>query len=559
MKKLTLLSLILYLMVYILPLGVRPLVIPDETRYAEISREMLETGDWVVPRLNGLRYFEKPVLGYWLNAASIYLFGENAFAVRLPSALAAGISAFLTGLLVWRFAGGYRVALLTAAGFLTCFEVFGIGTFCVLDSVFSMFITATMVAFYFAGQTGKPGKQAALLALAGIFTGLAFLTKGFLAFVLPVIIVVPFLLWQGKGKELLRIFWIPLVTAVLTALPWCLAIHWREGDFWHYFFWTEHIQRFLEPNGGQHSSPFWLFIPVLLAGGLPWTGFLPCALWGIRNIRPKVPFIRFALCWLVFPFVFFSASRGKLSTYILPCFPPFIILTITGLLHYFAAGKQKAFQLSVRSSVILLVVTIIVLVLVQMGLFKPLNIYEPRECWKWILLVLALLVNIVMLNYALGAADSYRRMALCGLAPIFLLGIAHLVWPDQIATRKMPGQFLLEHTDQIPPNALIVSDNYLTPAVDWYYHRNDIYILGNDGEFSYGLNYDDVDNKHIRRKEFSDFIEQYSKQNRVMLITSIKRYPPHQIELPKPTGTISNMGFVIVEYSLHQTDFSISR
>ena len=95
MKQAALLIICLFLLIYVLPLGSRPMVVPDESRYSEIPREMVASGDWVVPRLNGLRYFEKPVLGYWLVAASIKLFGENAFATRLPSALAAGLSALL--------------------------------------------------------------------------------------------------------------------------------------------------------------------------------------------------------------------------------------------------------------------------------------------------------------------------------------------------------------------------------------------------------------------------------------------------------------------------------
>jgi 4-amino-4-deoxy-L-arabinose transferase len=84
---------VLFLLLYLLPLGARPVVIPDEARYAEIPREMLASRDWVVPRLDGLRYFEKPVLGYWLNALSTALFGQNAFAMRLPSAVSTGLSA----------------------------------------------------------------------------------------------------------------------------------------------------------------------------------------------------------------------------------------------------------------------------------------------------------------------------------------------------------------------------------------------------------------------------------------------------------------------------------
>ena len=109
-KKVTLIVFILFLLIYIVPLNVRPLVIPDETRYAEIGREMVETGDWIAPRLDGLRYFEKPVLGHWLNALSIKMLGENAFAVRLPSALAAGLSAMMLFFLVRRFAGDASTA-----------------------------------------------------------------------------------------------------------------------------------------------------------------------------------------------------------------------------------------------------------------------------------------------------------------------------------------------------------------------------------------------------------------------------------------------------------------
>ena len=101
-KKFAFLLLIFFLFSYILPLGTRDLFVPDETRYGEIAREMIAGGDWVVPHLNGVRYFEKPVLGYWVHALSILLFGENNFAVRFPSALAVGLSALFIFLAVRR-------------------------------------------------------------------------------------------------------------------------------------------------------------------------------------------------------------------------------------------------------------------------------------------------------------------------------------------------------------------------------------------------------------------------------------------------------------------------
>ena len=114
MKKSSIAVIGIFLLLYILPLGARPLFYPDETRYAEIPREMIASGDWVVPRINGLRYFEKPVLGYWLNATAMNLFGQNAFSLRFPSAISVGISALMVFLLLQRFAGGYSAGIIAA-------------------------------------------------------------------------------------------------------------------------------------------------------------------------------------------------------------------------------------------------------------------------------------------------------------------------------------------------------------------------------------------------------------------------------------------------------------
>ncbi|MEN6427881.1 MAG: phospholipid carrier-dependent glycosyltransferase, partial [Phycisphaerales bacterium] len=202
--KLSLLLVGVFLLLYIVPLGVRPLVIPDETRYAEIPREMLASGDWLVPHLSGLRYFEKPPLGYWLNAVSVGLFGENAFAIRLPSAIAAGLTALLLFLWARRWTGASATPLLATAVFLLSFEVMAVGVFCVLDSVLSLFVTATIVASDLACEQRTPRTRMILLVLAGVACGMAFLTKGFLALAVPVVVIVPFAFWQGRLKTCLR-------------------------------------------------------------------------------------------------------------------------------------------------------------------------------------------------------------------------------------------------------------------------------------------------------------------------------------------------------------------
>ena len=285
---------ILFMVAYILPLGIRPMVIPDETRYAEISREMLDTGDWIVPKLDGLRYFEKPVLGYWVKAISIKLFGENAFAIRLPSALAAGLSALLIFFLVRRFAGGLPNGLLASAAFLTCVEVFVVGILCVLDSLLSLFVTVAIISFYFAYMAENSRKKMIYLALFGIGCGLAFLTKGFIAFAVPFVTIVPFVLWDRQSKGLLKLSWIPILTFALVALPWCIMIYLRENDFWRYFFWEEHVRRFFSDDA-QHAEPFWFFVLVLAGGALPWTAVFPVIVAGLKKTQLKDPFLRFRL------------------------------------------------------------------------------------------------------------------------------------------------------------------------------------------------------------------------------------------------------------------------
>jgi len=552
MKKMGVALILTFLILYVVPLGVRPLIIPDETRYVEMAREMLTTGDWVVPKLDGLRYFEKPILGHWLNTAAIFLFGENAFAVRLPSALAVGFSAVLIFFMVRRFSSRDESGLLATMAFLTCFEVFGVGTFCVLDSVFSMLITATLVLSFFALQESVSlSRKYAFLVLAGVSCGLAFLTKGFLAFALPVIVVGPFLLWQRQGKLLLRIWWIPLASAILITLPWCIMIQIKEPDYWRFFLWHEHIQRFLHPDSGQHVRPFWYFIPVILAGALPWSVWLPNAISGLKRIQFKEPFIRFLICWLIFPFLLFSASRGKLETYILPCFPPLIILIIMGIQKWYELpGKERAFTKNQYVSAVLMVLVAAAFVISQIGILGPVKLYLSDETWKWLLIMAALLFYAIMLIGVARRKDTNRRLVYCCWAPLALMFCVPFVIPNQFKDGKIPGEFLQRNSNRIHPDTILVSDNYLTPAVCWFYKRADIYILDRPGEFDYGLNYKGAEKRLIPVEEFPDFITQKLKYGAsVALVTRQTRYDEYAERLPKPLFEQSGDGFVLAEFA----------
>jgi len=604
MRRSSVIIIALFFLLYAVPLGVRPMVIDDEFRYAEIPREMLETGDWVVPHLDGLRYFEKPVLGYWLNAIAIAMFGENAFAVRFFSAVAAGISALSVFFLARRYAGGYSAGVFAAAAFLTCLEVFAVGTFSTLDSMFCMFLTAAMTLFFFAHTEGRPcaeltaenaetaeekstlkisassahsavrNKQACLLVLSGISCGLAFLTKGFLAFAVPAVTIIPFLIWQRRAKEIFRILWVPVVTAALVGLPWCLMIYVRENDFWHYFLWTEHVHRLISPKGGQHPEPFWFFIPCILIGAFPWTVLLPAMISGLRNTHLgsrgagslKDPLIRFAVCWLLFPFLLFSASRGKLGTYILPCFPPLTVLVSTGLLKYFATGKKKAFTVAVHILLVIVAALVISLILSQ-TMSAAFRLYEQRETWKVVLVTTAFLTYALFLLCASRAANFRKKLAYFAIGPTVFMFCAQFVMPNQFKDGKAPGEFLRQNWHRVCPDTTLVSDNYLASAVCWSYKRRDVFLLGRGGELAYGLGYDDSKQRLLDIERLRELITDpaiYCGANRltppslwqgspgkgcITLIIRTKLYAEYAGLLPKPVFEDVGHGFVFAEFA----------
>ena len=558
MAKIIAVILVLFFLLYVAPLGVRPMVIPDETRYAEISREMQDSGDWIVPKVDGLRYFEKPVLGHWLNAASQGLLGRNAFAVRLPSALAVGFSGLVVFLLVQQFAGGAPAGLFAAAIFLTCVEVFAVGVFCVLDSVFSLFITASMATFYAAWTHEIPWKRYAFIALSGAFCGLAFLTKGFLAFVLPALVIVPFAIWERRTMKLAALCWVPLATALLAALPWSVAIYYREADFWRSFFWTEHIQRFLAAGSSQHPEPAWLFVPVLAGGALPWTSVFPLAVAGLRRMQLKDPLLRFLLCWLAFPFLFFSACHGKLGTYILPCFAPLAILTAIGLLKYLAAGPTQALSKNLHNTAVVLFVVAFAFVLVQ--IFVPgIRIYDHSEAWKCTVVVIAILTYAFLLLHAREATDLPTKLVLWCLGPVLLMFSSHFVMPKRFAHGKTPDEFLLHSQRRVHPDTVLVSDNYLMPAVCWLYKRTDVFVIDRGGEFAYGLGYDDSKHRQISVDQFEDMVDTNSGTGLIALITSTKRYAEYKKLLPTPVFEDIEQGFVFAEFAGSDTGNSTAR
>ncbi len=549
MKRVSITLFVLFLFAYILLLGFRPLTIPDETRYGEIPREMLTSKDWVVPRLNGLKYFEKPVFGYWANAVSMIAFGENAFALRIPSALSVIISALMIFLLVRRFSRGGPTAFLVPAIFLTCPIVLAIGHLNLLDSLLSMLLTGSLVCFFFAHMAENWRRKTFFLALMGVFCGLAFLTKGFLAFAVPVLTVAPFLVWEGRYKDLFRIPWIPIITALVIVLPWSLMIHFREGDFWHYFFWTEHVARFVNPVRGQHPKPLWYFLPVLIGGALPWVIQSPAALPGVLKFEMKNPLIRFAVCWLLFPFLFFSICSGKLIPYILPCFPPLAIVFAIGLVAYFEIGKKRAFSVAAWGLAILCGLGGLFLLLSGLSAYEAIRIYDSDEAGKWLLGSLGAFLWAFLAIGSTRMKDYRKKLVFYSTGILVFFIMANFAVPNSAMDRRTPGKLLQRNLFRATSDAILVSNDNVIRAVCWFFKRDDVKVVEKTGELTYGLKHDDnKPGKFLSDDMLREMIRENAGKRPVILVLIKDHFENYKDRLPAPSFTDTDNYFVFAVY-----------
>nr|WP_321467738.1 phospholipid carrier-dependent glycosyltransferase [uncultured Desulfobulbus sp.] len=545
-----------YVFAYLLPLGARDLFVPDETRYAEVPREMIASGDWAVPHLNGLRYFEKPALGYWVHAGSQLLFGENNFAVRFPSALSVGLSALLVFFLVKRARGGTGkeeafAPIAATLVFLSCFEVFGIGNTAVLDNLFSFLLTGCITAFYWATEAKRGSRREKLwLIVAGVFCGIAFLTKGFLALAVPVLALVPYLLWQRRFIDLLRMSWLPIFVAVLVSLPWAIRIHLREPDFWSYFFWNEHIRRF-NGSDAQHKESIWFFLmaaPVLV---FPWTFLIPAAGKGIRQrFRERggeASLLKFSLCWMLVPFFLFSLSHGKLLTYILPCFPPFAILMGLGLVQLLQKnGQSKLFRGGIAINSLLFLLLMLTFIVLQVLGYHGMRPYS--QAWKVIMIVNGLLFFLLFCYWSYQGENLQSKIFFTGTSLFFVYVLAHYTMPDKTVEVKCPGPLIERNVPLVAEGDLVISDDDTIRAVCWYLKRDDIYNLGSPGELRYGFGYPQAGTRLIDLKAATELIETH--RGHVVLVARVRAMKRWRDSLPPPLFQDFNgeKGYVFLKF-----------
>lgn len=304
-----------------------PLIEPDEARHAEIAREMLQSGDWIVPRINHVPYFDKPPLLHWLCAASYSLFGVRDWAARLVPAAAAFLTVMATFLLGRRLLGT-GAAFWGALMLVLSIEFLFCGRFLIMDSLLTLCVVAALLAAYEAGHRERFDWRWWIFSAA--CCGLGILTKGPIALVL-VAPPVAASSWLSRcaGRPRFKHWLAYGCVANAIAGWWFAAMLIREPGFAEYFFYRHHLHRFVE--GLSHTEPFWFFLPVLFVGLMPWSlllfplaRFLGSSAPDLRVHRP--PVLGFLLLWASWCVLFFSLSADKLPHYILPALPAVMLL-----------------------------------------------------------------------------------------------------------------------------------------------------------------------------------------------------------------------------------------
>jgi len=315
----------------------RPMALPDEGRYAEVSRWMLVSGDWLAPRLDGLPFFHKPPLLHWLQSIIFTVTGVSVWTARLVPALHAGL--MLIGI-YWaarKIAGeatAGRAILMLGSSLTFLFA----GQFINHDILVATWISAAIGCFGFAFMgTGGKGFVHAGWARAGfIACGLAVLSKGLIGLVLPGMVIFFWLLWSRQFHKVWRLPWVSgLLLFAAIALPWFVLAQLSYPGFFDYIIIKQHFARYTASTFNS-VYPWWFYLMALVVLFFPWFIFslLPLlpqiARRTLKGPRPDKSWISLCWIWLVSVLVFFSLPSSKLLGYILPAVPPLALLAAVG-------------------------------------------------------------------------------------------------------------------------------------------------------------------------------------------------------------------------------------
>lgn len=425
---------ILFTLAWFGVLDYRHLVASDEGRYGEIAREMYATGDWITPRYNDYKYFEKPPLQAWMTAIAYTLFGVGEWQSRLWTGFTGYFAILATGFTTWKLVGGERgvVAGWVSAILLASSPMWNVGGhFNTLDMGLSSILSCALFSLLLAQRAGLSlTARRHWMWLCWAFMALAVLSKGLIGVVIPGMVLVVYTLstWDWKLWKRLHLF-SGLIVFFLIVTPWFVLVSLKNPEFPHFFFIHEHWDRFTKDGHNRKGHPLY-FVPLILVGFIPWLAQLGQGLvraWRDRrgdtrngDISAVAGFRPLWLCavWAVMIFLFFSKSQSKLPGYIMPIFPALALLAGLALTNSFERmsvnNDDRRWKRQMTYLTVLLVIGFIgVPYAYQMGnaRYEQLE-YQQYAVWiaAGLVLSLAVLVSGWMALRGFGHGDAAHRL-----------------------------------------------------------------------------------------------------------------------------------------------------
>ncbi len=524
-------AIVAFVAVNIMFLGARPVLSADETRYGSIAAQMVQSGDWLQLQMSGFLFYEKPPLVYWMTAASIEAFGRNAFAIRLPAALCGGLAALAVGVAARR---GARLAgadadaatvigaLVSLASVTMALQAVG-SSVAILDAPIAGMVLAASACF-FCGATEVPGRRRLMwLVAAGVFTGLAFMTKGLLAVVFPAVTVGPWLAWERRWRDLVVLPWIPLAVGAAVIAPWAWAVTEHAPGFWTRFIVHEHFQRFAGSGSNQPTEPWAFYLLIVPLGAIPWIVTAPIAAPRWRALCRTRTGCRFAACAVLGPLVFLSASRGKLPTYALPVLPPLAWLLVEGLLAAFGA-MQDAWRVRWIALVPGAILVSAGVAALGLALAGDASAALLGRAWSGAVHGHAAVLGAALVLWGAGDWVAQRtrpgpsRVLWMGLSPVAALASFGLLFPDAAVDEALAtGPSIRSDAGAITAADTLICDQKLAHASAWFLDRTDFLVVGAPREFLNGLDRPEDSDRLVTEGAFADRLRLAQRDGSVLL------------------------------------------
>jgi 4-amino-4-deoxy-L-arabinose transferase-like glycosyltransferase len=496
-------------------LGQRDLFDPDEGRYAGIPAAMVDTGDWLTPRLNDIKYFEKPVLQYWGTAVMFELFGKSNTTARLWTALL-GFAAALFSMFVTFRLYGPRAAIYT---FLLCISylmVMAFGHYLTLDMALSTFLVMGIGSLVIAQSGQSSASQTRNWMLIGwAALALATLTKGLAAIVLPAGTVVVYSLWQRDWRlwKRLHLFKGLLVFLLVTA-PWFIAVSVANPEFARFFFIHEHFERYTSEVHSR-EGPVWYFLPYLLLGVCPWLiislrSLLSPGFKWVPEKPGQFDAERFMWTFIVVTFCFFSLGQSKLPGYILPILP--VIAVLSG-------GRIASGQRIDTDRWVMLVVAVVLLV----GAFFIEHLasgHYPARQWlsyrPWIIgsgLLFLLSFGVLSLRKP-GRLQAFAGAAVMSLAA----GLLIISGANSLAESRSSKVIADVIKANLPAGTPVFSFQYYPESAVFYLGRP-VTIVEYEGEMAMGVRIEPQ--KFIKTQD--EFLQKWQNLDRAAVVVKLNR------------------------------------